>query len=41
VLAKQNLSDPEPPEWVEFWLHNHPSIARRLEAARKVVEEKG
>ena len=39
VLAKQNLSDPEPPEWVEFWLHNHPSIARRLEAARKVVEE--
>jgi len=41
VLAKQNLSDPEPPEWVEFWLHNHPSIARRLEVARKVVEEKG
>ncbi len=41
VLAKQNLSDPEPPEWVEFWLHDHPSIARRLEAARMVVEGTG
>ncbi|WP_457632280.1 M48 family metalloprotease [Oceanithermus desulfurans] len=37
ALAKQNLADPEPPEWVELWLHNHPSIARRLEAARRVV----
>ena len=37
ALAKQNLSDPEPLEWVEFWLHNHPSIARRLEPARRTV----
>ena len=37
TLARQNLADPEPPEWVEFWLHNHPSIARRLEAARRVA----
>lgn len=37
ALAKQNLSDPEPPEWVEFWLHNHPSIARRLQAAKRVL----
>ncbi|WP_456411451.1 M48 family metalloprotease [Oceanithermus sp.] len=33
TLARQNLSDPEPPAWIEFWLHNHPSIARRLKAA--------
>jgi len=33
TLARQNLSDPEPPAWIEFWLHDHPSIARRLEAA--------
>ncbi|WP_457637338.1 M48 family metalloprotease [Oceanithermus sp.] len=39
TLAQQNLSDPEPPEWVEFWLHDHPSIARRLEAARRVVQK--
>ncbi|WP_456415206.1 M48 family metalloprotease [Oceanithermus profundus] len=37
TLARQNLADPEPPEWVEFWLHDHPSIARRLEAARRAV----
>jgi len=37
TLARQNLADPEPPEWVEFWLHDHPSIARRLEAARRVA----
>ncbi|WP_457629485.1 M48 family metalloprotease, partial [Oceanithermus sp.] len=30
ILARQNLSDPEPPAWIEFWLHDHPSIARRL-----------
>jgi len=39
VLAKQNLSDPEPPDWVEFWLHDHPSIARRLEAARRAAKK--
>lgn len=37
TLARQNLSDPEPPAWIEFWLHDHPSIARRLDAARRVV----
>lgn len=37
TLARQNLSDPEPPAWIEFWLHDHPSIARRLDAARRAV----
>ncbi len=40
TLAKQNLADPEPPAWIEFWLHNHPSIARRLEAAERAVQSK-
>jgi STE24 endopeptidase len=33
-LAKENLSDPDPPAWVEFWLHDHPSIEKRLRAAQ-------
>lgn len=37
TLARQNLADPEPPGWIEFWLHNHPSIARRLAAAARVA----
>ena len=34
VLASENLTDPDPPHWVEIWLHDHPSIDKRLEAAR-------
>jgi STE24 endopeptidase len=34
VLARENLADPDPPAWIEFWLHNHPSIEKRLRAAR-------
>ena len=34
VLAAENLTDPDPPRWVEIWLHDHPSIDKRLEAAR-------
>ena len=30
-LADQNLSNKEPAPWVEFLLHSHPSIARRIE----------
>jgi STE24 endopeptidase len=33
-LAQDNLSDPNPPAWVEFWLHDHPTIAKRIAAAR-------
>ena len=34
VLANENLRDPNPPEWVEIWLHDHPSIEKRIAAAR-------
>jgi STE24 endopeptidase len=34
TLAKDNLSDPNPPEWLEVWLHDHPSIEKRIAAAR-------
>jgi STE24 endopeptidase len=34
ALARDNLSDPNPPEWVEIWLHDHPSIEKRIAAAR-------
>ncbi|VGO20368.1 M48 family metallopeptidase [Pontiella sulfatireligans] len=33
-LADQNLSNKEPAAWVEFMLHSHPSISRRIERAR-------
>ncbi len=29
-LAEQNLSNKEPAAWIEFLLHSHPSIARRI-----------
>ena len=33
-LAVQNLDDREPAAWIEFLLHSHPSIARRVARAR-------
>lgn len=27
-LANQNLADADPPAWVEFLLHSHPSISK-------------
>lgn len=33
-LASQNLADRNPPRWIEFLLHSHPSISRRVERAR-------
>ncbi len=33
-LSDQNLSNKEPAAWVEFLLHSHPSMARRIERAR-------
>lgn len=39
-LANQNLADTEPPAWVEFLLHSHPSIGKRVAMARSFnVEE--
>jgi len=34
-LADQNLANKEPHPAIEFLLHSHPSIARRVEFARK------
>ncbi len=33
-LANQNLADAEPPAWVEFLLHSHPSISKRVAMAK-------
>ena len=33
-LASQNLADRNPPRWIEFLLHSHPSISRRVARAR-------
>ncbi|OGV44427.1 MAG: hypothetical protein A2X46_05955 [Lentisphaerae bacterium GWF2_57_35] len=35
-LAAQNLADRNPAAWIEFCLHSHPSIARRVARARIV-----
>ena len=36
-LANQNLADAEPPAWVEFLLHSHPSIHKRVAMANKLI----
>ena len=33
-LANQNLADADPPAWVEFLLHSHPSISKRVAMAQ-------
>lgn len=33
-LANQNLADAEPPAWIEFLLHSHPSITKRVAMAK-------
>lgn len=33
-LANQNLADADPPVWVEFLLHSHPSINKRVAKAK-------
>jgi STE24 endopeptidase len=35
-LANQNLADAEPPAWVEFLLHSHPSIHKRVAMAERL-----
>lgn len=29
-LSKQNLSEPDPPAFIEFWLFSHPSLRKRI-----------
>jgi STE24 endopeptidase len=38
-LANQNLADAEPPAWVEFLLHSHPSIHKRVIMAQSFIIE--
>ncbi len=33
-LANQNLADAEPPAWIEFLLHSHPSVTKRVAMAK-------
>lgn len=40
-LARQNLAERDPPAWIEALLHSHPSIRRRVEAARAVEQTLG
>jgi STE24 endopeptidase len=35
-LAAQNLADKNPAPWIEFFLHGHPSISRRVRRAREI-----
>jgi STE24 endopeptidase len=39
-LANQNLADAEPPAWVEFLLHSHPSINKRVARAKAFEQAK-
>lgn len=34
-LADQNLADREPPAWIEWLLHSHPSISHRVQMAKE------
>jgi Zn-dependent protease with chaperone function len=39
-LVNQNLADADPPDWVEFLLHSHPSISKRVTMSQSFrVEE--
>ncbi|MEI7751239.1 MAG: M48 family metallopeptidase [Candidatus Omnitrophota bacterium] len=33
-LGEQNLADPEPPAWYEWFFYDHPSIGKRVEIAK-------
>ena len=33
-LGEQNLADPEPPAWYEWFFYDHPSIVKRIEMAK-------
>jgi STE24 endopeptidase len=39
-LANQNLTDAGPPAWVEFLLHSHPSIDKRVTMAKNFSSER-
>jgi STE24 endopeptidase len=33
TLSKQNLSEPDPPALIEFWMFSHPSLKKRIDFA--------
>lgn len=37
-LANQNLSEYDPPRWVEYLLYDHPSIKKRIEVADNYIK---
>jgi STE24 endopeptidase len=38
-LAGQNLADADPPAWVRFLFHSHPSIAERVRLAESLTSD--
>lgn len=40
-LGEQNLADPEPPAWYEWFFYDHPSIGKRVEMARNMEAGQG
>ena len=38
-LSNQNLAEVDPPAWVEYTLHSHPALSKRIQRA-KIFEEK-
>lgn len=39
-LGEQNLADPEPPAWYEWFFYDHPSIRKRVAMAEKWTRDK-
>jgi Zn-dependent protease with chaperone function len=35
TLSEQNLSEPDPPKFIEFWLFSHPPLLKRIQFALK------
>jgi STE24 endopeptidase len=40
-LSNQNLADVNPPTWVEFFLHSHPALRKRIQRAEVFSETGG
>ncbi|MFH0984536.1 MAG: M48 family metallopeptidase [Candidatus Omnitrophota bacterium] len=38
-LGEQNLADPEPPVWYEWFFYDHPSIVKRIEMAKRWIAD--
>ncbi len=38
-LGEQNLADPEPPPWYEWFFYDHPSIVKRVAMARNWIAD--